>query len=280
MLFGVSRQVCKLGTLRYGAYSQCFRFASSKGETEREIAEEKEEKGRDRGGDGEHWLNRRFPNAEEWLLKQSEEWWHKGLSALCKDHHSLALYHSEILEGVSSEYAQLYEKQKHRISDSRSRTHLQQALLALATYRNVLPWLQFDRDQAKQLVEKLQGKESQTVLNPLQRMAFWLSTNKFGMLANRLKLLKMDYGDAFDIDYSELQEEGEKEKESKLRMRSCFYHRLFTEEGAPELTQSCCCSVDMIWFQGIEEKARGVTFHRASSIAEGDSMCELIVRKE
>jgi hypothetical protein len=270
MLSRLSRQ-CRR-PLRNGLYSQCFRY-TNKGETETETEAERD--GGGERGDETHWMSKNFPSAEEWLLKQSEEWWHKGLSAICDNHHKLGLYREEILEGVSWSYAQLYESHKHRITDSRSKTHLQQALLALATYRNVLPWLQSDVEQASSLVEKLQGKESQSVLNPLQRMAFWLSRDKFAMVANRLKLLEMDYGGAFETDFKE------GEAESKLSVRSCFYHRLFSAEGAPELTQSCCCSVDTIWFQGIENQTRDeVTFERTSSISQGDKTCQLIVRNK
>ena len=112
-------------------------------------------------------------------------------------------------------------------------------------------------------------------MNPLDRVALWMSRDKFAMLSKRLKLLKMDYGDSFDIEYSE------GEHETRLKVTSCFYENIFQEEKVPELTRSCCCSVDKLWFEGINmKKDVKVTFEQNASIADGDATCELVVKKQ
>lgn len=218
-----------------------------------------------------HWLSKYFPNQEKWLLEQAEAFYLKGLSQMCKEESKLD--EEFVLAVVREKYAGYLSKHKHRVVDSRSRTHLQQASLALSTYKSLLPWFQGNHEHVISLIGKLQGNESSSVINPLQRIAMWLSKDRLAMAAKRLRLLKLDYGDAFDIEYKET--EG---VESKIRISTCFYGEFFGDEGAPELTRACCCSVDKNWFECIEDDQ--IRFLMSSSIAEGDSSCQMVIKRE
>ncbi|QDZ18937.1 hypothetical protein HOP50_02g14430 [Chloropicon primus] len=228
--------------------------------------EKEKEKEKDRGQG--HWLSKHFPNQEEWLLKQAKEWWFKGLSGLCNEL-SLGENHDLIVEQVRERSAVLERENGHHIVDGRSRTHLQQACLALATNKAISPWVG-DTDERLVILSRLLGKDSEAIFNPLQKVAIMLSRDKMAMISKRLKLLKLDYGQAFDMAIQE--EEGE----CTLQVNSCFYARFFQEMGSPELTSVTCCSVDSLWFDSsvIREKAR-VEFSRPSSISEGDCKCVL-----
>ncbi len=228
-------------------------------------------------GDGQkeetHWLSKHFPDQEDWLLKQAEAFFLKGVQAICEKDATLAGNQDFILEELKSKYDLISERNRHRGEVcSRSRTHLQQASLALSTYRTLLPFVK-DHARVVELIGKLQGNESNDILGPLQKVAMWMSRDKFGMVSRRLALLKQDYGEGFEIELAEA------EGETALEVKRCFYEEFFRAEDAPELTASCCCSVDKNWFEGALSDQRGVAFERPSSIAAGDSSCRLIVRK-
>jgi len=228
-------------------------------------------------GEGEpkatHWLSKHFPDQEDWLLKQAEAFFYKGVAQICERDAKLAGNQDFILGELKSKYESLVEKHRGRIVCSRSRTHLQQASLALSTYRTLLPFVG-DHARLVELIGKLQGNESNDILGPLQRLAMWMSRDRFGMVSRRLRLLKQDYGEGFEIEL------GESEGRSVLEVKKCFYEDFFRAEDAPELTASCCCSVDKNWFEGALSDQRGVAFERSSSIAAGDSSCRLIVSKD
>ena len=220
----------------------------------------------------DHWLSRSFPKQEAWLLEQAEQWWYKGLSALLKSEgqSSLATNHDLILTQVRDRNTSLQRENRERIVDGRSRTHLQQACLALATYEKLSPWVG-DKQESLLMVSRLLGKDSASILNPLQRMSMWLTRNKFSMVAKRIKLLSLDYGSSFETSVEE--EEG---LECVLTVKSCFYDRFFREMEVPELTSATCCSVDALWFTSDAIRDDGsLEFSRPSSIAEGDDACVL-----
>ncbi len=52
-------------------------------------------------------------------------------------------------------------------------------------------------------------------------------------------------------------------------MKSCFYHKVLTKLGSPELT-SLYCNVDVVMYSGA---SKCVQFERSKTIADGHKVC-------
>ena len=89
----------------------------------------------------DHWIDR-FTGVRDWLEDATRRWWIKGLvEARCKQHHQLEGRELIIRQSLETEYERLFKFHEDRIVDSRSRTHLSVACLAMATHKTMLSFL-------------------------------------------------------------------------------------------------------------------------------------------
>jgi hypothetical protein len=58
----------------------------------------------------------------------------------------------------------------------------------------------------------------------------------------------------------------------KLHINECFYHRFFSENGAPELTR-LACDINANWIDAIDPAKHGVRFERPSMLGYGGDKC-------
>jgi hypothetical protein len=59
----------------------------------------------------------------------------------------------------------------------------------------------------------------------------------------------------------------------KVDVHECFYHRFFSENGAPELTQ-LACDINASWIDAIDPAKHGVRFERPSMLGYGGDKCQ------
>lgn len=103
------------------------------------------------------------------------------------------------------------------------------------------------------------------------KLTSFLHMDHYKTAVGRLRGLYLDYGDAFT---RELVTEGDF---CTLQIKSCLYHRIFSEEHVPHLTRCCCCSQDRIWLE--KSELRNISSGLASSIADGQDVCCYYVRR-
>lgn len=106
----------------------------------------------------------------------------------------------------------------------------------------------------------------------LMKMVAWLQQDSYISLVNRLRALKIDYGKGFTTELTQGPEQ------SLLKISSCFYQTIFQREEVPQLTSACCCSQDRVWLEGAPRTR--VYAGLESSIAQGDTCCKFLVKRE
>ena len=112
---------------------------------------------------GDHWLDR-FQGVRDWLEDSNRRWWIKGLAeARCKQHHQLEGREVFLQAAVQREYAALVAKHAAAAVDSRGRTHLAVACLALATHKALLPFIR-DEDEVLQIISEHMGAHTAPAL--------------------------------------------------------------------------------------------------------------------
>ena len=58
----------------------------------------------------------------------------------------------------------------------------------------------------------------------------------------------------------------------RVHVHECFYHRFFSENSAPELTQ-LACDINANWIDAIDPAKHGVRFERPSMLGYGGDKC-------
>ena len=58
----------------------------------------------------------------------------------------------------------------------------------------------------------------------------------------------------------------------KLHVNECFFHRFFSENGAPELTK-LGCDINANWIDAIDPAKHAARFERPSMLGYGDDKC-------
>lgn len=219
---------------------------------------------------GRHWLPTR---ARVWLDEKSREWWFRGLDARCRDRLELYGREEELRRLVEDARVEYVTKHAERAVDERAKTHLQAASLALATYRKLLPWYRGNQTKVLEVIKEQMGERTSPMVRTLLRLTNYVSTDKYQLTTRRLELMLMDYGLGFQSQFSKSDEAAE------VRIYSCFYHDIFAEEGAPELTKCCCCSIDRMWFDWLDPQKHGLEFESGESLAQGDKQCIFRIQK-
>ncbi|KAK9828436.1 hypothetical protein WJX81_008096 [Elliptochloris bilobata] len=200
---------------------------------------------------------------------KSRAWWLRGIEARCRQHPSLEGRSALVKDSVERRFRELLQKHEHRVTDSRSQTHLQVACLVVATYNTLQPLLR-DKQAISKILREAQGLSAAPWLRWPLRFGLLLSGDPFTATARRLRLLGLDMGRGFACSFSE--EPGQAE----LQIKRCLYHAMFESEGL-SLTECSCCSQDSVWFEGLEW--HGVAFERTAWLGAGDPCCKLVVRR-
>ncbi|KAL4513196.1 hypothetical protein Ndes2437B_g09181 [Nannochloris sp. 'desiccata'] len=192
----------------------------------------------------DHWIDR-FSGLRDWLEGANRRWWIKGLvEARCKQHHQLEGRELMLRSALESEYDRLYNRHSDMIVDTRAKTHLSVACLALATHKTLLSFLR-DEEAVMEIIRDHMGAHTTPALVFTMKMVAWLQRDSYTSLVNRLRALKIDYGKGFTTEIKQGPEH------SSLRISSCFYRNIFELEEVPQLTSACCCSQDRVWLEGL-----------------------------
>jgi hypothetical protein len=111
----------------------------------------------------DHWLDR-FSGLRNWLEAANRRWWIKGLiQARCKQHHQLEGRELMLRSALESEYDRLFKRHADLIVDSRARTHLSVACLALATHKTLLSFLR-DEEEVMEIIKEHMGAHTTPAL--------------------------------------------------------------------------------------------------------------------
>ena len=111
----------------------------------------------------DHWIDR-FTGVRDWLEDATRRWWIKGLvEARCKQHHQLEGRELIIRQSLETDYERLFKFHEDRIVDSRSRTHLSVACLAMATHKTMLSFLR-DEGEVMNIIQEHMGAHTNPAL--------------------------------------------------------------------------------------------------------------------
>ena len=111
----------------------------------------------------DHWIDR-FSGLRDWLEAANRRWWIKGLiEARCKQHHQLEGRELMLRQALECEYDRLFKRHADMIIDSRARTHLSSACLALATHKTLLPFLR-DEEEVMEIIKDHMGAHTTPAL--------------------------------------------------------------------------------------------------------------------
>lgn len=172
---------------------------------------------------------------------------------------------------IEQRYDQLWERHKYRLSDGRSETHLQIACLVLATYYVLHPWIR-NEEELLAILRDHMGERTSPVLRFLLKSTIFLSPDPMKTAMNRLRGLRVDYGQSFGTELTQ------REGAAELRVTRCFMHDVFDTEDLPQLTRTACCSQDQIWFEGLA--SRGVHFSCSCQLDSDDGCCTFRVERK
>ncbi|KAG7674556.1 hypothetical protein NADE_008317 [Nannochloris sp. 'desiccata'] len=111
----------------------------------------------------DHWIDR-FSGLRDWLEGANRRWWIKGLvEARCKQHHQLEGRELMLRSALESEYDRLYNRHSDMIVDTRAKTHLSVACLALATHKTLLSFLR-DEEAVMEIIRDHMGAHTTPAL--------------------------------------------------------------------------------------------------------------------
>ncbi|GMH36237.1 hypothetical protein BSKO_04105 [Bryopsis sp. KO-2023] len=222
-----------------------------------------------------HWLDRWSPGAREWLEGQNRRWWIEGVKGRCKKHIELRGSEKEISKFVEDAYKHYLEIHESKITDGRSQTHVQTACLVLATFKVFKSYIRDDEELLKIVREHMGGMTAPLIRAMLHSSLFIRKVifriDVFSAVARMMKSLEIDMGSSFKCDFRSSKDE------ASLEVHSCLYHDVFLEEGVPQLTSCCCCSLDALWFDHLEFHKVG--YIREDWLADGDSKCAMCLKR-
>ncbi|KAK9827940.1 hypothetical protein WJX74_010442 [Apatococcus lobatus] len=216
------------------------------------------------------WRHRFRSAFEEWLREKSSRWWLEGVRAQCNKRPELQGRSDEIIAIFASSRDALLQKHEDLASDDRSLLHLNLGCSLLASHKVLSSWIRDEKELLDMLHAQVGGHVS-PFFRFMLRSTLYLSPDPFKSTARRLRLLQMEYGSAFQTAMHE------SDSSLELAVDRCFYRSLFEAEGAPQLTRTCCCSQDVVWFQNLE--AHGIGFEHQPGLAAGQSSCCLRIQR-
>ena len=168
---------------------------------------------------------------------------------------------------IRSEQAAMYESNHGLATDEQSTFHLRCMTLALAAYRVLLDSV--PKEGAFEKVRRAFIEPGRA--DALREMAEMLNTatDPFRHLVTHTKCQEEQFlGSRFKFERVQ-----DDDRAYKLHVHECFYHRFFSENGAPELTQIACDS-NANWIDAIDPAKHAVRFDRPSMLGYGGDKCQ------
>jgi hypothetical protein len=168
---------------------------------------------------------------------------------------------------IRSEQTALYESKRGAATDEQHTFHLRCGTLVLAAYR-VLQ-LSVPKDDAFEKVRRafIEAGRADT----FREMAELMDTaiDPFRDLVTHTKSQEQQFlGSTFNFERVQ-----DDDQAYKVHVNECFYHRFFSENGAPELTQIACDS-NANWIDAIDPAKHGVRFERPTMLGYGGDKCQ------
>ncbi|KAH7422831.1 hypothetical protein KP509_12G027700 [Ceratopteris richardii] len=188
------------------------------------------------------------------------------------EHHQVIGHESAIKNRIHEVFEESMKKHQDLIADSRARAHLQVACLVEGSYKALLPWFRNDQDKVIELIRKPLGESAAGLLGVSQKIALFLSFNKFSFMSRSLKYMDADFGKSFSVEHHIMP------SSHRASVKRCIYNSVFKADGVPELTP-IFCALDRMWFDQVHPKKHGVTFSRSSTLAQGATSCDFVVSK-
>jgi hypothetical protein len=167
---------------------------------------------------------------------------------------------------IRSEQAAMYESNHGLATDEQSTFHLRTVTLALAAYR-VLQ-VSIPKDDAFEKVRRAFIEPGRADM--LREMAEVMNTgtDPFRNVVTYSKSQEeLFFGSKFTFERVQ-----DDEHAYKLHVNECFFHRFFTENGAPELTK-LGCDINANWIDAIDPAKHGVLLERPTMLGYGGDKC-------
>jgi hypothetical protein len=172
----------------------------------------------------------------------------------------------DVEQVIRSEQAALYESKRGLATDEQSTFHLRSMTLALAAYRVL---------QASVPKEDAFEKVRRAFIEPgradmLREMAEVMNSapDPFKQVVAYSKCQEEEFfGSKFTFERAQ-----DDDHAYKLHVNECFYHRFFSENGAPELTR-LGCDINANWIDAIDPVKHGVQLERPTMLGYGGDKC-------
>ena len=168
---------------------------------------------------------------------------------------------------IRSEQTALYESKRGLATDEQNAFHLRCATLVLAAYRVLL--VSVPKDDAFEKVRRAFIEPGRA--DTFREMAEMMNTagDPFRHLVTHTKSQEEQFlGSTFNFERVQ-----DDDHAYKLHVNECFFHRFFTENGAPELTK-LGCDINANWIDAIDPAKHGVQFERPSMLGYGGDKCQ------
>ncbi|MCO5604654.1 hypothetical protein L7F22_058824 [Adiantum nelumboides] len=195
-----------------------------------------------------------------------------SLLANLRDHSHVSGHEPLIQSRIHELFNEAMQKHAHLIVDTRARAHLQVACLVEGSYKTLLPWFRNDQEKVIELIRKPLGESAAGLLGVSQKIALFLTLDKFFLMSRSLTYMDADFGKAFSIDHHIRQ------SYHRASVKRCLYNSVFTADGVPELIP-IFCALDRMWFDQVHPQRHGVHFARPSTLADGATSCEFVVKR-
>lgn len=189
-----------------------------------------------------------------------------------RDHPQVIGHESLLQDNIDKLYKELIQRHGKLIVDGRARAHLQVACLVEGSYKTLLPWFRNDQDKVIELIRKPLGESAAGLVGIFQKIALFLSFDKFSLMSRSLNYMDSDFGKSFSIKHHILP------SYHRASVKQCLYNSVFTADGVPELIP-IFCALDRMWFDQVHPIRHGIDFSRPSTLADGSTSCEFIVRR-
>jgi hypothetical protein len=162
-------------------------------------------------------------------------------------------------------FREITESKRHSSSYT-SQRHVQNAAVALATYRVVKPRIHDSAELQEFMTDFLWSLQSlwfSQQVQPILNRKF-----PFEPMIERIKAYF--FKKVFPVDDFKIEVESDTDTSFQFNVNHCPYHTFFVENDAPELTKAICA----LDFKMAELYPKSVKFSRSQSIADGAKFCD------
>jgi hypothetical protein len=168
---------------------------------------------------------------------------------------------------IRSEQTALYESKRGLAGDEQHTFHLRCGTLVLAAYRVLQRSI--PKDDAFEKVRRAFIEPGRA--DTFREMAEMMNTagDPFRQLVTHTKSQEEQFlGSTFKFERVQ-----DDDHAYKVHVHECFYHRFFSENGAPELTK-LACDINANWIDAIDPAKHGVRFERPSMLGYDGDKCQ------